>query len=580
MGLAMTEGYIRDKADASWWLQNIRQGIEHRNKVAMQQNWAEWRNFYRNNFSFGTHPHNVFFKMIRSMVPRIYFRNPSVSITPRKGQQGAIDYAILSQLLERLDNTLLDRIRLKHSMKRAIQDGIMFGTGVLKLGYGGEFTPTPPPVGSTEAPTSERGYRYEYHDFIQPDMPWVLRCRTQNFVTPAGCEDWPSARWCAMITRRHVDDVRDDPRLKNVADIKEGVTTIPGMSGQMPMSGMVDLYEIRDKKTKRVIVIAPYSNTSKILLEEDDDLQMNGRLPYFPIIFNADDEWMWGLPDAHVMRAHQLERNQIATMIRAHRRISIVKMLMKRGALSPDNMAKLNSDEVNAVVELDEDRNISDVKTMEAADIPAGLLKAAALEDQAVQEILGLGVNQFGEYAPGSSDRSATEANIVNQSAMIRTDERRDVCADVIVELVEQMNHLILNRWSDQEQIVDILGPEGAQLWVSFKPIELRSLDYDVKVDPDSSTPETREYRQQKAAMLFKTFYQDPMIDQIKLHKHVLGEVGGPALVDLLAQQQPSGPPGLGAPGTPGSSPGQPIPAQQLITQAAARQRGGPQQVS
>lgn len=577
----MTEGYIRDKADAMWWCQNIRQGIEHRNKVAMQQNWAEWRNFYRNNFSFGTHPHNVFFKMIRSMVPRIYFRNPSVSITPRKGQQGAIDYAILSQLLERLDNTLLDRIRLKHSMKRAIQDGIMFGTGVLKLGYGGEFTPTPPPVGSTEAPTSERGYRYEYHDFIQPDMPWVLRCRTQNFVTPAGCEDWPSARWCAMITRRHVDDVRDDPRLKNVADIKEGVTTIPGMTGQA-LSGMVDLYEIRDKKTKRVIVIAPYSNTSRILLEEDDDLQMNGRLPYFPIIFNADDEWMWGLPDAHVMRAHQLERNQIATMIRAHRRISIVKMLMKKGALSADNMAKLNSDEVNAVVELDEDRNISDVKTMEAADIPAGLLKAAALEDQAVQEILGLGVNQFGEYAPGSSDRSATEANIVNQSAMIRTDERRDVCADVIVELVEQMNHLILNRWSDQEQIVDILGPEGAQLWVSFKPIELRSLDYDVKVDPDSSTPETREYRQQKAAMLFKTFYQDPMIDQIKLHKHVLGEVGGPALVDLLAQQQqqPGGAPGLGAPGTPGSSPGQPMPVSQLITQAAARQRGGPQQVS
>ena len=575
----MTEGYVRDKADSMWWCQAIRKGIEHRNKVAMHSNWNEWRNFYRGNFSFGVHPHNVYFKMIRSMVPRIYFRNPGVSITPRKGQQGAIDYAILAQLLERLDNTMLDRIRLKHSMKRAIQDGIMFGTGVLKLGYGGEFTMTPPPVGSTEAPTSDKGYRYEYHDFIQPDMPWVLRVRTQNFVVPPGCEDWPSARWCAMITRRHVDDVRDDPRLKNVADIKEGVTTIPGMSGE-PLSGMVDLYEIRDKKTKRVIVIAPYSNTSKILLEEDDDLQIQGRLPYFPIIFNADDEWMWGLPDAHIMRAHQLERNQIATMIRAHRRVSINKYIMKKGAISPDNMTKLNSDEVNAIIELDEDRNISDIQKIEAADIPAGLMKTAALEDQAVQEILGLGVNQFGEYAPGSSDRSATEANIVNQSAMIRTDERRDVCADVIVELVEQMNHLILNRWSDQEQIVDILGPEGAQLWVSFKPIELRSLDYDVKVDPDSSTPETREYRQQKAAMIFKTFYQDPLIDQVKLHKFVLGEVGGPSMTDMLVQQAaPPGAPALGAPGTPGSSPGQPMPVGQLITQAAARQRGGPKQV-
>jgi hypothetical protein len=541
--------------------------MDHRNKLTHHDRWPEFRKYYRSEFGVGSLPENIFFKMIRTMVPRIYFRNPQVSITPRKGQQGQLDYAILARLLERLDNTLIDQMNLKFSMKRAIQDSIMFSTGILKLGYGAEYTPTPQTLGPTEAPESKKGMRFEYHDFVRPNAPWALRVPTDDFITPPGALDWPSSRWCAMRTRRHIDDVRDDPRFKNVKDLKPGSQIVPGDS-RKPLEGMVDLWEFRDKKSQRVFVLAPYA-TEKVLYEEDDDLQKNNRLPYFPIQFNTDDEFFWGPSDAYIMAPHQIEINKVRTLLQRHRRISIVKFFVRNGALTPDELTKLNSEEVGAAINIDDEYTMNDVKQIEAADLPPGLLKMLAEEDQIVQEILGMGVNQFGEYAPGSADRSATEANIVNQATQIRTDERRDTVADAVVDLVTHMNHIILDRWGDQEQIVEILGQSDAQLWVQFKAQELVGLDYDVKVDPDSAIPETKQARQQKAAGVYKEFGQDPTLDHMKLVRWTLGEIGGSELTDLMAAQTPPGP------AAPGATQQNPMQLQQLIQKVAQAHQNG-----
>ena len=32
----------------------------------------------------GILPSNVYFKMLRTLIPRVYYRNPSVSLTPKK----------------------------------------------------------------------------------------------------------------------------------------------------------------------------------------------------------------------------------------------------------------------------------------------------------------------------------------------------------------------------------------------------------------------------------------------------------------------------------------------------------------
>ena len=559
--------------DPLWWMGEIRKGIEWRNKCTHRTSWDQWRKWYRGQYSGNTLPINVYFKMLRTMVPRVYFRNPTVSITPRRGQAGQLDYWLFSQLLERVDNTLFDRMRLKKAMKQAVQDAFMFGTGIIKMGYGGEHLATPDPVDTSEPVTGKKGERLEYNSNILPETPWTLRVPTGRFIVPQYTLDWSSSRWVAHEERRHVDDVRADPNLKHVANISAGVLVQPGEDALNKIADQVSLIEVRDKKSGEVFLLSP-TNKEKVLAREDDELQYNGRLPYFPIQFNPDDEGFWAVPDAKILEPHQKEENEIREVIRKHRRLSVLKYILREGAIAADYVTKLVSGEVGGVVLVDKDAQVQleqALKELQAGDIPAGLLKADQLEQQIIQEVLGLGVNQFGEYAPGSADRSATEAMIVNQAVQIRTDERRDIVADVLVDLTEHLNHLILNRWSG-EHVVDILGPEGEQIWVAFKAEELKTLEYDVRVDPDSAVPETRQLRRQNSMQIYQAAAMDKLFDPLKLRKWWLGEMQGPQLEDLLVnggKPQPQQP--ITQPGGPGSSPGNPMQAQQVLQQIAMR---------
>lgn len=560
------------KPDALWWMEEIRKGIEWRNKQTHRASWDQWRKWYRGNYNANTLPVNVYFKMLRTMVPRVYFRNPTVSITPRRSQQGQLDYWLFSQLLERIDNTLFDRMRLKHAMKQAVQDGFMFGTGIIKMGYGGRYLPTPDPIETSEPVTSKKGQRLEYNSNILPETPWTLRVPTGRFVVPQYTLDWPSTRWAAHEERRHVDDVRADPHLKHVSDINPGVLVQAGEDSLNKLADQVSLFEVRDKKSGQVFILCP-TQKDKVLAVEDDELQYDGRLPYFTIQFNPDDDGFWAVPDAKILEPHQKEMNEIRDIVRRHRRISVLKYIIRQGAVTDDSLTKLASpNEVGEFIKVDKDAQVQleqALKELTAGDIPAGLLKADQLEQQVIQEVLGLGVNQFGEYAPGSADRSATEAMIVNQAVQVRTDERRDIVADIIVDLTEHLNHLILDRWQG-EQVTDIVGPEGEQIWVAFKAESLKSLEYDVRVDPDSAVPETRQLRRQNSMQVYAAAAQDKAFDPLKLRKWWLGEMYGPQLEDLLVNggkpQQP-----MVQPGEPGSSPGNPMQAGQVIQMLAQR---------
>src|SRR6266567_3787977 len=112
-------GYINGKPDVSYWMQQVRKGIAYRKKYAYQDQWDTWRKYYRGQWDAKIMPYNVFFKMIRTLVPRVYFRNPSISIAP--GKPG-LEYMVLAQILERIDNKLIKSMRLKTQLKMAVQD--------------------------------------------------------------------------------------------------------------------------------------------------------------------------------------------------------------------------------------------------------------------------------------------------------------------------------------------------------------------------------------------------------------------------------------------------------------------------
>lgn len=530
----MPSGYIKGQPDATWWMDQIRHGIEFRKKYALEARWKTWRSYYRGQWKPGVMPKNLFFMMIRTVVPRIYFRNPSVSITAAKP---GFQFMAMAQILERVDNKMLRQMRTKNQIKKIIQNAFMFGTGFGKLGYGAEFTPTPEETG-TEAPIVGSGRRNEYRDGVIANMPWFLSTHPKSVIVPSESPDWESARFVAHWVRRPASEVAEDPRLKNVSHLSSGITLdpmsspVPGIARSVPM---VDLVEIRDKMTRQVIILCPYSSGNKVVYHEEDELSGEWGPTMYPLIFNDDDEYFWGIPESVILEPYQLEVNEIRTQAMKHRRLSLVKMLFQTGSITAEEMNKLLSEDVMAGVEV---KDLAGIKPLEVSHIPESLTVAEMGVMQDVRETVGFGRNQFGEFKPGSSDTTATEAQIVKMASEIRVDERRDMVADLLVNMISDMHRVLFQQWRG-EQVVQVAGPMGVPIWVEFSAQALSAGRYNVAIDPDSSIPETKAYREQKAVQMYGILKMNPLIDPLKLTSYLLHELHGVQFDDMIRGMAP-----------------------------------------
>ena len=519
--------------DVPWWLQQIRYGLAFRKEAAYEKKWPQWRNMYRGEWKPGIMPSNVFFKMVRTVVPRIYFRNPSVSIISKKpGMEGLL----LAKLLERTDNKILTQMQVKKHMKRQVQDTFMFGTGIGKLGFGSQFHSSPEGVGTTEAPKYNNGNEaVEYNFDVMPNMPWYARWPVDGYVVPAGTVNREDARWECFITKRPLADLKVDKRLKNINRVKPAQASLLKTQfgkgdNKFPVE-MADLYEIRDKKTGQVFILSPHLQ-DKVLAQEDDEFLRLGIEVGNPMIFNDDDERFWGIPDSQILEPLQRNLNEVKTMQMYHRRLSLVRLLCKRAGISAEEAAKLIGPDVCPIVWTEEDPG-EVVKVIQSADIPGALIQQEVSLVNEVRETLGFSRNEFGEFQGGRESPTATEAQIVKAASEIRVDERRDMVADLLVSLTQDVNTIIFKHWTE-EQVVDVAGPAGVPIWVAFKPAMLKRGKYEVSVDPDQSIPMTKELKEQKAMLVYEQFKTNPFIDPVKLTAYLLHNMHGVAFDDMM----------------------------------------------
>lgn len=523
----MSDGYKRGKPDLTWWVDKIEAGRKFRKEYASEDRWETWRSYYRHNFADDVLPMNIYFKMLRTIVPRIYFRNPGISISPAKP---GLENMIFAKLLERIDNKLIRKMKMKNQMKSIVQNTFMFGTGFGKIGYSTEFNPSPDELSRTTASEADNVQRLvEYNSIVQENMPWFLSAHPGSVILPAGSQSLDEARWVAHEVWRTVADVRNDPRFNKKQRMKIGPAAKETNKSSKDwhsrgMQDLVNLIEVRDKKTGRVFVFSPV-NLDDVLMDEEDDLQVGKRMPFISMTFNEDDQYAWGVPDSKILEDIQKEANETRTLIMKHRRLSLAKILAKRGVLKEEEAQKLVGEKVLPVVWVDGEVH-TDVKEMTGDTIPQDLLANLELVMGDSRESVGFSRNQMSEFRQGSEAATATEARIVQQASEIRVDERRDMAADLIVGAMEQINRIIFRLW-DQEEIVQIAGPNGFPLWVRFRPSMLEGAQYEIKVDPDSSLPQTKQMREQKAMQLYQSFVQDPFVDQVQLRMMLSNELIG-----------------------------------------------------
>ena len=213
-------------------------------------------------------------------------------------------------------------------------------------------------------------------------------------------EDQDDAMWVVHEVERPFEDVLDDPRLnKNKKLLKPIRTrTLQANSSSARDSSvgelieMIKLYEIRDRKWNRVIVIS--ADHDHVLYKGPDDLQTTWGFNFFPLQFNNDDEVFWAVPDAAIVEPQQLEMNEIRTQMMRHRRVCLIKIMAEENAIDPHEAAKMVSEDVAAVVTV---KDINRVKPLQIADIPGALAGMSEIVQSDVREQIGFSRNQMAE---------------------------------------------------------------------------------------------------------------------------------------------------------------------------------------
>jgi len=574
-----------------WFKDAVKNGLRFQERVAHSAMWAQYKAYYRHEFISGIIPVNMVFSILRSTVPQVYFRNPAVSITPIKP---GLEYELHARLIEDVDNWLLRELSTKYQIKKMINDAFLCGISTGFIGFDSEFgynaakniVPGSP---ASLSQFNKKGDRIEYNSNIYPGMPWFLRARPEDVVYPWGCEDKDTAEWVAMRVFRPLDDIKSDKKYTNTADLKGAFvqrrTTGEGTSAQAPYTDdkdgkdheWVELWQVHDMKTREILAFT--FEHDQFLRKEEDLMQIDG-CPAETLAFNPDPDFIYGIPDTRIIEPQLLELNEIRTQAMKHRRIDILKFLYKKGAMKPEELEKLFNEKVLAGIEVDGDaidiRQAVMSLSPGASTILADLERAGDVVRGDVRESVGFSRSSTGEYQ-GKTHITAKETEVVNWANQIRIDERRDMVADLLTNVIRKFNQLIFTYWN-ADIIRSVVGPDGARYWIKFNPSQIRG-EYDVKVDPTNAVPVDQRTKRQEAmdmvgawSTMNQGLVKSGMPAPAELQRYFFNQFDGVNVDKILAQV--AAPPQAG----PGMNPGQAVPpgmAAQMIAQQQGGQRGG-----
>lgn len=571
-----------------WYKSGIKNGLRFQQKYAGSQMWPVYKNYYRHNFPRGVLPVNMVFSILRSMVPQTYFRNPSVTVTPSKP---GLQYELHARLVESIDRWLLRELMTKYEIKRMITDAFLCGTAHGFIGYDSMFGFDPSrAVDGNQSVTltqfDKKGYRLEYNTAVNPGMPWFLRARPEDVVYPWGTQSSRDAEWVALRVFRPLEDLKKDSKYKNTKNLTgmftQQRTTAEGTSpveweNHMTDHEWVELWQIHDAKTKEIIGLT--MDSSDFLRQDEDLMQIEG-LPVESMVFNPDPDYIYGIPDAKIIEPQLLEMNEIRTQAMKHRRLDLIKMLVKKGSISPDAIKNLFSEDIQAAVEIDAEANLRDsVLPLQpgVSGILGDLANMGEIVRGDVRESVGFSRSATGEYM-GKTHITSKETEVVAWANQIRVDERRDIVADLLQGVVRRFNQLVFTYWTTP-QVRSIVGPDGAKWWLKFTGPEIRS-EYNIKVDPTDAVPVNPMSKKQDAVEMARA-YAEMNQGLVKSGRPAPAEIQRAFFnqfegvdVDRLLAQLAASPVPQGQPGQPGGTPQQALPPE-VAAQLMQQGRGG-----
>ena len=502
-------------------------------------NWALYRDYVRGKFFEGdvqdVLTYNITYAQLHTLVPNIYFRNPGVSLTPRYG--GDQDVLLQTKMQEALDNWFFERVDMKAQMTEAIEDAFSCGTGFIRLGYGVEY-------GHSE--TKEREYKGKRKIDVNPlvglDKIWAKRVDPDYIFVPFGTHRIDDASWMVQSFWKETEDVKarygTEKRVPSTGQALyyRPIETSGFMTKWQAAYEMTELLEIRDARTGELATYLPTDNEGEFLRPfETDKLQIDG-YPFVPLQFNNDPQYFWARSDVSLIQSQQLEVNDARTQAMMLRRGAVLRIAIQERAVSDDELDKILSGKPALYFKTKgvPSTVMHAFQTHIPVDLPAW---TSAIRSDA-REISGIGRNASGEYAEGR--RSATEAKTVAVAGDVRLGERRSKVGDMLEKVVSKYHGLVHEFW-DAQNIVEIVGIEGARHWVRLSD-SAPKLSYRVKIDIESLSPMTKMAKKRELLEVIGVLSKNPNVNMDLLMRMLLREYDYADAMGILPQAQQQGP--------------------------------------
>jgi hypothetical protein len=301
--------------------------------------------------------------------------------------------------------------------------------------------------------------------------------------------------------------------------------------GHQDQLDFVELWEIHDRRTHRIMVVA--SGHKRFLRNEVDLLQLDG-LPFVGVGFTPRARSFWTTSDAKYLLTHQAESTDISLQGMKHRRASIAKFLYSEDAINPDQLDNMQSSEVMAGIKVNGGASIREAIQIlqQPVDLSFEMAKEGVRRD--ARSVVGFSRNQMGEF-DASSRRTASEALIVNQRSEQRTNRRQAALSVAYKQIFQKINRIIFEYWRTP-RITQVVDQQGIQKFIEFTGPQLKG-EYDYEISFSSEAPPSLGQRRQDALNQYMVMREDPAVDPIGLRRYIANAYNDPEFSSMFRKE-------------------------------------------
>ena len=446
---------------ASQWMKRIRRSLKFRDQVRDDQNWKriheEYKGKYRvNSGGVNSPPINLVFGYVETAIPRIYFRDPHMSVNP-KGSQSVMG----AKVLEASIGYIFRELNLKLQVTRTLKDAFLVGHGWLKFGYIASF-------GETECEAPDQSSEY-----IKDEEIFVAYVPYEDVVFDVTLAQDPphDCPWIAHRIIRPLSDIKADKNYTNTGRLRTNVSVRDSRGEKIDDTlkdadvDLLEFWEVHDKVTNTIYVVC--DQTDKYLRETPNSYLMAG-FPFSMLKFNPVPGEPYPLSDVYVIEAQILERVKLRAAQINHIKRWSRQLSIEEGAMTKEEMEKFAQGIDGTVTQ--RKRGSSPPQPIEYADIQRESFQIDSLIQQDIDAVIGQNETERGGTAKTDTN---TKFELQSQQAgtSVRQAYRQDLLEDFLEEVAMKVISLI-KQFQTTPRYVQITGMKPEEIAAAFPGVQ------------------------------------------------------------------------------------------------------------